>query len=107
MLGVEPNMLTKKLTSSRAGSFSGGHDVFAVVAAIVHEAFASFFSRLQQMGHRERDCACLCRRLLLCCLWFRQRANGIAIKGSEFLGPQAYNGSEWFGEWLRRLFGGS
>ena len=41
-------------------------------------------------------------------LWHgRQRANGYVLKGTRILGIQAKNGSEWLGEWLRRLFGGS
>ena len=38
---------------------------------------------------------------------FRQRANGYVLMGTRILGIQAKNGSEWLGEWLRRLFGGS
>ena len=37
----------------------------------------------------------------------RQRANGYVLMGTRILGLQAKNGSEWLGEWLRRLFGGS
>ena len=38
---------------------------------------------------------------------YRQRANGYVLMGTKILGIQAQNGSEWLGEWLRRLFGGS
>ena len=34
----------------------------------------------------------------------RQRANGYVLMGTRILGIQAKNGSEWLGEWLRRLF---
>ena len=37
----------------------------------------------------------------------RQRANGYVLMGMRILRIQAKNGSEWLGEWLRRLFGGS
>ena len=37
----------------------------------------------------------------------QQRANGYVLMGTRILGIQAKNGSEWLGEWLRRLFGGS